>query len=386
MTADACPHPADSTPACANGVCTFACATPLLRCGAACCKAVAITAGAAHTCVITSLGGVKCWGAAFTIGDGTFDERLSPADVAGLSSKVVAISAGGTHTCARLDTGAIECWGVGPIGNGTMGPVPSATRAILPGPASQVASGAAHACAIVDGGLFCWGSDNTGQQGTNGGGSRTTPGSVSGLAYDVLQVAAGQGHGCARVFDGGAQCWGFNVQGECGDGVYQMGRNVPVAVTALDAGILELQAGFTFTCARTASGVKCWGNNGTGECGAGLVAGRSLAAVDVVGVGPGLSQLALAPIAHHACVVQDGGVLCWGNGDHGQLGDGALGQKNAPTRALGLDVPIVAVAPGARHTCAVTVEGGVLCWGDNSEGQLGEGKKNGDHLTPVTVR
>ena len=132
--------------------------------------------------------------------------------------------------------------------------------------------------------------------------------------------------------------------------------------------------------------MKCWGNNGTGECGAGLTAGRSLTAVDVVGVGPRLTQLALAPIAHHACVVQDGGVLCWGYGDHGQLGDGALGQKNTPTRALGLDVPIVAVAPGARHTCAITVEGGVLCWGDNSEGQLGDGKKNGDHLTPVTVR
>jgi alpha-tubulin suppressor-like RCC1 family protein len=381
-----CSHPANSSPACSNGVCSYVCAAPLLRCAVGCCKAVAIAAGDAHTCVLTNEGGVKCWGAAATLGDGTFDARTAPVDVTGLSSRVVALSAGLVHTCALLDTGAVECWGVNTIGDGSSTPASKAKRVSLPSPASRLSSGGSHACAIADGGLFCWGSDNLGQQGTNAGGTRLLPGDVAGLVYDVTQIAAGSAHSCALLVDGGARCWGFNVAGECGDGLAGTRRNLPVIVTAVDAGILELQAGFSFNCVRTSAGVKCWGTNGQGQCGHGVVTGRALTAVDVLGVRPDLSQLALGATASHACVIQDGGVLCWGSGDHGQLGDGNLGPQNAPVQALGLDLPIAAIAPGGRHTCAVTIEGGVLCWGDNTDGQLGDGSKGGNRLQPVKVR
>lgn len=382
-----CPEPPNSSAACTNGACTFACALPLLHCPNACCGAIAITAGDAHTCVITSEGGVKCWGAAATVGDGAFLERDAPTDVLGLSSKVLAISAGGSYTCAQLDNGGVECWGVNTIGNGGNVPAGLAKPVTLPGPASRLSSGGAHACVVADGGVLCWGSDLFGQQGTNGGGTRLTPGNVAGLVYDVSQVASGNGHGCALLVDGGARCWGRNVLGECGDGTAQIQRSVPVIVTAIDAGILELQAGVAFTCARTvAGGVKCWGANGMGECGFGVVSSRSLAAVSVVGVTPGLTQLALSGNASHACFVQDAGVYCWGNDDHGQLGDGNLGHQNVPVLSLGITAPVLAVAPGGRHTCAVTAPGGVLCWGDNSEGQLGDGTKGGNHLSPVQAR
>ncbi len=375
-----CPHPENSTAVCTNGVCSFACASPQFPCGDACCKAVALTAGDTHTCMLTSAGAVRCWGAGLTVGDGTFDARRVATDVVGLTGPVASISAGLLYTCARLVNGEVQCWGVSTIGNGMTAPAPKAT-AILSGPVTAQASGSGHACVLLFGAVKCWGLDSLGQQGT-GMGARTAPGEVPGVAYDVTQIAAGSAHTCALLNDGGARCWGFNVAGEVGDGTVQ--RRAAIAVTAVDAGISEIYAGFSFTCARVAGRLKCWGTNGQGECGYGVVSGRSLAAVDVVG-NP-IGKVALAPTASHACVIQDGGALCWGNDDHGQLGDANLGHQNAPVPVLGLTEPIIDIAVGGRHTCAITEKGGVLCWGDNTEGQLGDGTKGGNRLTPVTVR
>lgn len=384
-TAQQCPQPANSSAVCTQGACSFVCAAPLFHCRDSCCRATAISAGEAHTCILTSEGTVKCWGA-ITAGDGSFDGRTTPTDVVGLSSKVLQVSAGLVQTCARLDTGKAECWGLSTIGTGTSAPASTATPIDFGAGVTSLASGGNHVCLVGDGGVFCWGKDNVGQQGTNGGGERLSPGSVAGLAYNVRQVSAGMGHSCALLDDAGARCWGRNSAGECGDG-RGLQALAPVTVVADDAGFVDLQVGFSFTCGRSAGGaVRCWGVNGEGQCGSGVVSGRSLLANDVLGVTAGLTQLALGPIASHACIVQDGGVLCWGSDDHGQLGDGNLGHQNQPVQALGITVPITAVAVGGRHTCAITSEGGVLCWGDDTGGQLGDGTKSGNHLTPVQVR
>ncbi len=376
----------NATAVCANNVCTYACATPFLNCGSVCCRATALSAGDQHTCLLTDIGSVKCWGSSTLVGDGTYDERLSPTDVVGLTAPVVELAAGFFHTCARLSNGNVECWGVGSIGQGTSSPAAQATRTLLGAAATQVSAGNAFSCAVVDAGAYCWGTDIQGQQGTNNGGARTTPGGVSNAAYDVAAIATGVSHSCVLLADAGARCWGFNNAGECGDGTFQLRRPVPVNVTALDAGILELKAGFGFTCARTAGGLKCWGANGGGELGAGVVSGRSLVALAVRGVTPGLTHFALGPVARHACMVQDAGASCWGQNDHGQLGDGLLGLQTAPVPVQGLPEPVVSLAPGGRHTCAIGGSGAVYCWGDNSDGQLGLGKKGGNELIPTLVR
>ena len=145
----------------------------------------AIAAGDAHSCALTSAGGVKCWGDNLygQLGDGTNTPSSVPVNVSGLASGVAAIAAGGFHSCALTSAGGVKCWG-----------------------------------SNYSGGLG---------DGTNM--DRSVPVDVSGLASGVAAIAVGNGHGCALTTAGVVKCWGLNDEGQLGDGTY-MERDVPVAV------------------------------------------------------------------------------------------------------------------------------------------------------------
>ena len=349
----------------------------------------AVAAGQNHTCALTTAGGVVCWGDNYygQLGDGTTTQRLTPTPVSGLTSGVTAVAAGGTHTCALTSGGGVVCWGQnwnGQLGDGTT------TNRATPASVSDLASGVTaittgyyHACALTaSGDVRCWGDNYYGQLGDGTRTRRTTPTAVTGLASGVVAVAGGHNHNCALTASRGVQCWGNNDSGQLGDGTTTW-RSAPTPVTGLSSGVAAITGGYHHTCALTASGgVRCWGNNDSGQLGDGTTTWRS-APTPLNRLASGVAAITTG--SYHACALTTaGGVVCWGSNSSGQLGDGTTISRPTPTAVSGLATGVTAIAAGWLHTCALTTAGGVVCWGYNSSGQLGDGSTT-SRLTPTPV-
>ena len=247
----------------------------------------AISAGFQHNCVITTAGGVKCWGlnSYGQLGDNTTISRHTAVDVVGLSSGVVAITGGGYHTCALTTAGGVKCWGYnydGELGDNTSTDhhTPVDVYGLSSGVAS-ISAGFQHTCALTTaGGVKCWGLNNYGQLGDNSTTSRHTPVDVVGLSTGVAAISGGGYHTCALTTAGGVKCWGYNYYGEIGDNT-ATNRYAAVDVVGLSSGVAEVSAGGYHTCALTTAGVKCWGYNYDGELGDNTTTNR-LTPVDLV--------------------------------------------------------------------------------------------------------
>lgn len=333
--------------------------------------------GCAHACALMASGGVKCWGynQYGQLGDGTTTEKSFPADVSGLSSGVSAIALGCGHTCALLGTGGVKCWGYnkhGQLGDGTTTDrsTPVDVTGLSSG-VSAIAAGGDHTCAILaGGGVKCWGKNNSYQVGNGSSKDRYEPVEVSGISSEALVVTAGTAHTCALLSKGGVKCWGSNLNGALGIGFGKSG-DIPVDVPGLSSGVLAVAAGDFYTCVLLAKGgVKCWGSNVDGSIGDGSTTSRPTP-VDVTGLSTGVSAITAG--AWHACaLLATGGVKCWGNNGSGQLGDGSLTNRNTPIDVWELSSGISAIAAGSNHACAIMDTGGVKCWGHTKGVALGK--------------
>lgn len=354
-----------------------------------------IGAGDGHSCAVTADAGLMCWGDNWLgdLGDGTTEQRDRPVDVTGLGGNVAMVRGGESHTCAALTTGGVQCWGEdneGQLGVGTTFTHSTTPRDVLGVSSAQaVAAEGDHACALLDGGnARCWGKSGDGQLGggTPIGGAVPTPVDVQ--LSDIAALEAGWSHTCAATATGAAWCWGSNAAGQVGDGedTNTSPRSTPVGVVGLDGGVVSIAPGMGHTCALTLSGVWCWGARSSGELGDGVTSSwpPQYTPVAVTGLPDGIQGLASG--AHHTCAITAaGGLLCWGDNDYGQLGDGATNDSATPVPVTGLDHGVLEVAAGRRHTCALIDDGTVWCWGENQFGQLGRGPGPGSSV-PVEVR
>ncbi len=220
----------------------------------------------------------------------------------------------------------------------------------------------------------------------------------------VAAISVGGSHACAVRANGTVWCWGNNFSGQLGDGTYgdaEKRRTAPVEVrrgSGVLRDITKVAAGSLHTCAVREDGrVLCWGDAYYGELGNGQ-SGTGLSRNSAVFVRRGNGFLTdveqVTAGDQHSCALrQDGGVMCWGQAVDGQLGDGTTGDSSG-LRAKAVRVrqgngylgDVRAIAAGERHTCAVKQDGSAWCWGSGRYGQLGDGTSGPRHQRTRATR
>ncbi len=186
-------------------------------------------------------------------------------------------------------------------------------------------------------------------------------------------LSLGWSHSCVVTLAGGVRCWGAGGNGQLGDGA---GRSQvsPVDVAGLNNEIVSIAAGGGHTCSVTHRGaVKCWGWNSEGSLGNGTFTESNLP-VDVSGLSSGVAAIT-AGGSHTCALTTAGGVLCWGANDVGQLGDGTTTNQNRPVPVIGLESGVLGIAAGSGYTCAL-IASGVKCWGADGVGSQDSAPQN----------
>lgn len=332
-------------------------------------------------------------------------------------SDIKAIATGG-HTCALLGCGLVECWGSGADGRLGYGNTENVGDMLTPvevGPLgfsfaaiennvqlNALALGDSHGCAWIGSrmapDIACWG---------NGGNGRLGYGDTANLGDDaddlepssdfgtavplplgvneyVQQVAAGAEHTCVLTSTLRVLCWGKGENGRLGYGdeadVLDVGGLSEVDLGGGLYGIpVAITAGGAHTCVllqTDGTSAVCWGSDASGQLGNGGSMG------DVLEPEPNspvpVEAFQISAGAEHTCAVVGfgGAVQCWGEGDDGRLGYGATNDVDEPTGQLTVNLGgrhAESVVAGAMHSCALTTNGEVLCWGYNGDGRLGYG-------------
>jgi alpha-tubulin suppressor-like RCC1 family protein len=200
-------------------------------------------------------------------------------------------------------------------------------------------------------------------------------------------VAPSNFHTCAVNATGVLKCWGKNEYGQLGIGITG-GENLTAnVVTGIDAGtVKELGAGNFHTVALLDDGtVKCWGYNLNGQCGVDTTSADIVnTPVTVPGLGP-LGEVKAIGLGHLStcAAMRTGGLMCWGMNQYGQLGDGTTTSRSTPAYVEGV-TEVVKSFDFHQHGCALMHTGTLKCWGLNQYGQLGDGTVV-TRLTPHAV-
>jgi alpha-tubulin suppressor-like RCC1 family protein len=313
----------------------------------------------------TSVGG--------TLGEGGENINVGGSAGAVNDGNITGIASGYYHTCAIVN-GGVQCWGnneYGQLGDNSVisTRVPVHVYGLTSGVTSIVASDE-HTCAIVNGGVKCWGLNSSGELGDGSTVNSSIPVQVYGLTSEVISVGTEAAHTCALV-NGGMQCWGSNSFGQLGNNS-AIDSSVPVQVQGLMAGVTDIAVAGGYTCAVVNGGVKCWGYNGYGVLGDGSTTTILVPVYipnQVEGIISGATSVAVGNL--NTCALVNEEVQCWGDNQYEQLGDGFLETRSSvPVQIDGLNSGVTNVSIGYGYVC-VLINDGVQCWGNNELGQLG---------------
>lgn len=352
------------------------------------CGAKLASASAQSSCVVLGSGAAYCWGngVSGSLGTGSFEPQQPPSPVVG-GAVYALLDRGSEHTCVIHRTREVSCFGSGwTIGDPNH--EDTATPRLLPELQNIVELSAAYSgtCALdTDGRLYCWGgADVTGSEWPSGS---LAPVPVTMLQSTVEQVSCGGlSHCCALLPTGDVWCWGYNESGVLG--LTSPLHSLTPMLIGLDAEVTQLAAGKDHHCVLDAAGrVLCWGGNFYGQCGLPDSSDPVLTPSEV-----GLTEPAVKVSSGdmHTCAIGESGkAWCWGGIEYdryyGQLGHGnASTGSYEPVEVSGL-TDVVDISAGAYHTCSVTEDGRVWCWGENWWGQSDPATVGGRRYTPVEV-
>lgn len=288
-------------------------------------RLLALDGSLRHTCGLDAAGRAWCWGFGVggQLGDGGRTSRASAAPVAGtVTYQAVTLSLDAGETCGVGLNGGLYCWG--PLDGTAMGMTVGASPTLMP--ATQALQSADHgalsACGVISGAAWCWGSNWYGQLGV---GSTGQDGGVVGSvqpvrvqlgSHGVSRVIVSESYACGLDLDGVTHCWGYLPSVHGFDPPLYGPTPVPVNAPAF----VEIVAGGNHSCGLTSSGEAwCWGLNATGALGDGTRADRAQPVRVQVAAGQAFSRLALGGV--HSCgLTSDGRLFCWGDNGLGQAG------------------------------------------------------------------
>jgi alpha-tubulin suppressor-like RCC1 family protein len=302
----------------------------------------------------------------------------------------VKLAAGDRHTCA-VAGGRAYCWGrndTGNLGDGTttnrLFAVPVKADGVLSGKTLVDISAAGHGYTCVldsSGKPYCWGENEHSQLGDGTTTNATEPlavtlGVLSGK--HVRRIVDQYDHTCVLDSVGQAYCWGHQEHGGLGNGATADANiTTPTAVTQSVA-FTDIQLGQHIGCAiGTNHRAYCWGDNDAGGVGDASNTDRSTpVAVDTTGPLSGKTVVAITAGTDKSCALDSAGAAyCWGDNSDGALGDGSTTNTNVPVHATGIlsTKDLVRIETDDHHTCALDSTGAAYCWGLNDQGQLGDG-------------
>ena len=393
-----------------------------------------IFSGWSHTCVVTELGMVKCWGnnTAGQLGIGNIEDMGDESDEMGenlpyvdlgtnLTTETAAL--GEAHTCLLFTNNSVKCFGnIAALGLGyTDGngagdgyletgdympfwPMPAGRNV------SQIAAGGGHTCAVLDdGSMTCWGENAEGQLGmgnTTDLGTQTDQVGDS-VAYvslptgvTVSAMALGKTHTCVLYDDGNVACWGDNAYGQLGigstddigDGGGEMGNSLTNITWPTGRYASSITAGDGFTCAILDNDdVLCWGLNDVGQLGLGNTnnygdsSGEAISSLSGIDLGGSFVAEAIDAGRDHICAKDyPNTIKCWGGNANGQLGLGDLDNRGDEALEMGSNLPHVDLGTSNPNPREITVGDNfacyrkntgsnavVKCWGASANGRLG---------------
>jgi Regulator of chromosome condensation (RCC1) repeat len=354
-----------------------------VECESPSCAVALVTAQDESFCALLRDGTVACWGAnkdgQLGRGDAS-DDSATPARVVGVSD-IVALD----HTCAVDKTGAAWCWGTGPYLQGDAGITTERTAVNLDiPPAKKVSANARTACAVVESGVLCWGSNASGQVAADGPFTLAPLHPPRAIAFGpgapIRDVAVNEVSFIVRE-DGTSESWGANILLARASSLFPDPIPLPTTLGPITA--VDLVA--DRACVAAGGAAYCWGSEDgptprlvrTPEPIVQIATTRT--------VRESFYPFEILRSARWCAAAASGAVFCLGENGSGQAGDGTKNPAFRPVTVVGLPTRAAQVRTTHDATCILLTSGEIYCFGNNYHGQLGNGVMRKSSLVPVKV-